>query len=154
MHWINNQLTVFTCVAWGFETHAFTIISDDLQHGKDAVLIFMDLRLDEMGAWTDTYDEVIVFSDGAVGQFKNRYVMRAVQVLSMKHSKQMRWDFFASSHGKGAVDGIGAEVKRIVWDCVRSKKMEVTCLDEFVRCAKERTHKIKVCTEYLLFKLG
>jgi len=30
------------------------------------------------------------------------------------------WNFFATSHGKGAVDGIGGTVKRTVWRNVRT----------------------------------
>lgn len=38
----------------------------------------------------------------------------------------LTWTFFATSHGKGAVDGIGAIVKRHVWNQVRSKRVPQT----------------------------
>ena len=33
---------------------------------------------------------------------------------------KMIWSFFATFHGKGAVDGIGGMVKRSVWRVVRA----------------------------------
>jgi hypothetical protein len=145
MHWINAQLTLFTCVAWGKSIQSFAIVSDELHHDKTAVLIYLDRILEETGAFTEIYDEVIIFTDGAASQFKNKYIIRAMEQLAKKMEKVVRWEFFATSHGKGAVDGIGGEVKRIVWDAVRSRQMEVTCLNDFVNCAQARTNKIKVC---------
>jgi hypothetical protein len=65
-------------------------------------------------------EEIVIISDGAPGQFKNRYIMKAMHELSKKW-KANKMGVFAASHGKGAGDGVGGEVKRIVWDCVRSK---------------------------------
>jgi hypothetical protein len=153
MHWVNDQLTIFTCVAWGTTVQSFAIASDDLQHDKGAVLIFFDRILSETAAFSEIYDEIVVFTDGAVSQFKNKYVMTAMHQLSRKINKCVRWEVFAASHGKGAVDGIGGEVKRIVWDSVRSRKTSVTSLDEFVACASERTKKIKVSIQFYKFHL-
>ena len=34
----------------------------------------------------------------------------------------MNWRFFASGHGKGAVDGIGATAKKMLWTAIMSRK--------------------------------
>jgi hypothetical protein len=126
MHWVNDQLTVFTCVTWGTSVQSFAIVTDDLKHDKGAVLVFIERILEETdGLLDETYNELVFYTDGAASQFKNRFIMKAMQCLAMKISKVIRWEFFATSHGKGAVDGIGGEVKRIVWDNVRSRRVDV-----------------------------
>ncbi len=37
----------------------------------------------------------------------------------------LKWNFFATSHGKGAVDGLGGTVKRSVWRQMRSGNVHV-----------------------------
>ena len=37
----------------------------------------------------------------------HKYVMSAIQPLSEKHGKTIVWNFSVTSHGKGAVDGVG-----------------------------------------------
>jgi len=36
--------------------------------------------------------------------------------------QECTWNFFATSHGKGAVDGAGGTIKRLVWMQVLSRK--------------------------------
>lgn len=42
--------------------------------------------------------------------------MSALDMLSLKHNVKLAWNFSATSHGKGPVDGIGATVKRMASD--------------------------------------
>ena len=56
-----------------------------------------------------------IFSDGAASQFKRRYLFSNLYEWQNDYSVQIMWNFFATSHGKGAVDGIGGTVKRSVW---------------------------------------
>jgi hypothetical protein len=144
MHWINEQLTVFTCVSWGEDVQSFAVISDDLRHDKDEVLIFLESILHEIDAFGNQYDEIVIFSDGAASQFKNQYIVAAMKFISKKYQKVFRWEYFATSHGKGAVDGIGGQVKRVVWDSVRAKKTNVSTLDDFVTCLVSKQIKVKV----------
>lgn len=53
-------------------------------------------------------------------------------------------NFFASSHGKGAVDGVGGKVKHSIWVAVKSRKHTVNSLQSFVRCAQDIVKSIKV----------
>ena len=56
-----------------------------------------------------------LFSDGAAQHFKQSFFFNAVtrlpKLLGVEHLKII-YDFFATSHGKGAVDGIGGTAKR------------------------------------------
>jgi hypothetical protein len=152
MHWINDQLTIFTCVSWGSSIQSFAVVSDDLRHDKDQVLIYLERILNEVEAIGDQYSEIVIFSDGAVSQFKNKFIVAAMRFLSRKILKVIRWEYFATSHGKGAVDGIGGKVKRIVWDAVRGKKASVSTLDEFVKCALSKEVKTKVSHPIFIFR--
>jgi len=40
--------------------------------------------------------------------------------LEQDHGVKIWWNFFATSHGKGPVDGLGGSVKRSVWRHVKS----------------------------------
>ena len=57
--------------------------------------------------------KIIYFSDGAAPQYKNRK-----NFLNLCHHKddfgvKAEWHFSATSHGKGACDGLGGTVKRL-----------------------------------------
>ena len=42
-------------------------------------------------------------------------------LLQEKHHIHIHWNFFATSHGKGPVDGIGGAVKRYVWTAAKQR---------------------------------
>ena len=46
-------------------------------------------------------------------------------------------EFFATSHGKGVVDGIGGTVKRAVWRYVRSEQAHITNAKEYAEIAQQ-----------------
>ena len=56
--------------------------------------------------------EITYYSDGCAGQYKNRYNF----INLLYHEKDFgiiaHWNFFATSHGKGAADGIPGAMKR------------------------------------------
>lgn len=47
------------------------------------------------------------------------------------------WNFFATSHGKGAVDGIGATVKRGIWNAIKSCQIVIKDSTECFEYAKK-----------------
>ena len=56
--------------------------------------------------------KVIYFSDGAGSQYKNKSNFLNLLLHKKDFSVEAEWHFFATSHGKGACDGIGGCVKR------------------------------------------
>lgn len=60
----------------------------------------------------------------------------------------IEWNFFASSHGKGAVDGVGAIVKRKVWQLTKAKKLVIPDAFAFYQCAEQN---MKELTSFMLF---
>jgi hypothetical protein len=76
-----------------------------------------------------------IFSDGAASQFKQKYNLCNLTFFNETFGIDVAWHFFASGHGKGACDGIGATIKRSVWLRVKTGKFQVTNAEEFYNCA-------------------
>ena len=109
-HWSHAQATLFTAKAW-VNTEVkepYVIISDNLDHTKVAVFTYMDTILSNLRMKYPGIKTVHVFSDGASSQFKQRYLFANLNLWETKLKIKLEWNFFATSHGKGAVDGLGA----------------------------------------------
>jgi hypothetical protein len=141
-HWFNEQLTVFTAATWGPEPQSFAFISDCLSHDKFAVLVFLQKLLE----FHPEKCKIHIFTDGAASQFKNSFIMTAISnyVATSDTILDINWSFFATSHGKGAVDGIGGEVKRMVWTTVKTGRDSVRSMEDFIMVARQKSTKIKV----------
>ena len=64
------------------------------------------------------------------------------RVLQRKEMK-IKWHFFATSHGKGVVDGLGGTVKRVVWTAVSTRKVpQVLNAEEFAKVATQMCKSI------------
>ena len=70
-------------------------------------------------------------------QFKQRYLFSNLYSWEQEHDIKIKWQFFATSHGKGVVDGIGGTVKWSVWRHVRSGKAHITNPAEYAEVAKD-----------------
>ena len=78
-------------------------------------------------------DSVIFWSDGPSSQFKNRFMFEYMSILVKKFSLgSLKWNFFATSHGKGAIDGVGGTLKRIVYTYVKARQGLVKSAQDFV----------------------
>ena len=53
-----------------------------------------------------------IFSDGPSSKFKQKYLFSNLYLWEEEHDLKINWNFFATSHGKGIVDGVGGTVKR------------------------------------------
>ena len=144
-YWNQNQLTIFTICVWMHnEQKSMVFVSDDLDHEKTSVLVFIHKVLSEL---TTKYAirKVDIFSDGPSSQFKNQYVFNCLPFLLQQHHLEcLNWHFFATSHGKGAVDGVGGTVKRNVWMETLSRREVVNSLNDFCRISMKKEQKVKV----------
>lgn len=92
---------------------SFCFISDEL-HQTETVHAFLEVLL---GHLQDNYpflNKIHYFSDGCAGQYKNKYNFLNLCYHKSDYSFDCEWNFFATSHGKNACDGIGGTVKRAV----------------------------------------
>jgi hypothetical protein len=69
-HWKNDQITIFTVVAWhAGDKRSFAFVSDHLLHDKQAVFLFVDRLVDLLSLRTKS--EIAFFMDGAASLFKS-----------------------------------------------------------------------------------
>ena len=117
VHWNHRQATLFTCYAWISPevNESIVIIWDDLTHTKLSVYAYMTRILDIIVTKYPSVKSIDIFSDGAASQFKQKYLFSNLHTWETKFEISLQWNFFATSHGKGVVDGIGGAVKRSVW---------------------------------------
>ena len=101
---------------------SFVVISDDLKHDKFAVWSMLKRVIQHLKE-VHGIEKIKIFSDGCAAQFKNRYTLRNISYFKYDFQVEAEWSFFASSHGKGAVDAIGGTVKRNVWRCQGKKNL-------------------------------
>lgn len=143
-HWSHAQVTLFTCCIWTTEKlHSLVIVSDELSHNKYTVHLFLQKIFEYIKSVSENITFLYIFSDNCAAQFKNRYVMTSMNALKAEYGfNHLEWNFFAASHGKGAVDGIGGIVKRSVWIAVKSRKAIVNNALEFYDLARSLSKNI------------
>lgn len=135
-----NLLTV--AVFYKGETKSIVICSDTKEKDKNAIFAFLlhvfDNCIDNI---EDESIQEIIYSDGPSSEFKNKFMVKFVHIISQKYKKDFQWKYFATSHGKGVVDGIGGRIKSIVRQAVMSKRAESVIVQnsrDFARVASEK----------------
>ena len=66
--------------------------------------------------------QIVYFSDGAAQQYKNRKNFSNLCHHELDFSVKAEWHFSATSHGKGACDGLGGTVKHLEALASRDKR--------------------------------
>ena len=99
-HWKKKQVTLLTSVYWsGYKTTSSVVVSDDLTHTKNSVITFVDTLLSKL--LSSKVKLLHIWSDGPSSQFKNKFVAASLPWLAKRHSIDIQWHYFATSHGKG-----------------------------------------------------
>ena len=118
-HWNNAQATIHPFVAYFRESDSishlsFVIISDIMQHDTVAVYLYqMKLITFLKNSLGCLPKKIFYFSDGAASQYKNRKNFVNLCHHQADFGFPAEWHFSATSHGKGACDGLGGTVKRL-----------------------------------------
>lgn len=122
-HWNNKQVTIhpFVCYyknAKGELQHvSYVPISECNKHDSTAVWLFQEKLIKFLKEFLkEQFDikKIIYFSDGCAGQYKNCKNFINLCYHETDHGIKAEWHFFATSHGKGACDGVGGIIKRMV----------------------------------------
>ena len=119
-HWDNSQCTVHPFVLYfkdssgaiGHKSYCF--ISDCTKHSTAMVHTFQKVLIPVLKENHPSLTEIIYFSDGCAGQYKNRFNFINLLYHEADFGVKAQWNFFATSHGKNACDGIGGTLKRSV----------------------------------------
>ena len=72
-----------------------------------------------------------------------------MEMSEEKHASKIRWNFFATSHGKGAVDGVGGVLKRRAWNKVKARQVVIQNAVEFTDAVKDGGIICNFLTEYV-----
>ena len=143
-HWNTIPLSIFTAFVWSKkENFSFALPSADVSHDKFVVNAALEIILNHIKIVLPNVKEINCFSDGAASQFKQRFLFRNLIHISNERKIRLNWHFFATSHGKGVVDGIGGTVKRLVWSAVLAGG-SCRSAEDFIKIARNKTNKINL----------
>ena len=146
VHWQHSQATIFTAHAWinTQERESIVIISDDLEHTKLSIYAFISKVLSLLREKYRDFHQVDIFSDGPSSQFKQRFLFSNLHLWGKRFHCEVHWHFFATSHGKGIIDGLGGTVKRSVWRYIQSGRGHATTPQMFYEVAVQRNPNINI----------
>ncbi|CAF3410399.1 unnamed protein product [Rotaria socialis] len=118
-HWNTKPLSIFTAFVWSkSKSFSFALPSLDLTHDKFVANAALKIILNHIETVLPNVLEVNCFSDGAASQFKQRFLFRNLMQSNNERKIKLSWNFFATSHGKGVVDGIwGGDCKTSCMVC-------------------------------------
>lgn len=149
--WTRGSVCLFTAASiHNDECQTFAICSDTSTKDKNTIACFIKhLYENELLAVPEMWDDVeeVIWTDGPSSEFKNRYMVYLCQQLSLQFKKPFTWKYFATSHGKGIVDGVGGRIKSIVRTSVMSKKKDAPIVQnakEFADVAKKLMKNTKI----------
>lgn len=95
-HWSHGQCSVFTAYSWigKDDEQGFTIVSDNLLHGKVSVSKFLDILIETIVSRCAQVETVHIFSYGAASQFKSKFIMSILHVYELRHDIKIYWNYF------------------------------------------------------------
>ena len=116
-HWNNNQATVYNIVIYYKEETdikhcSLVIISDCLSHDTVSVYTFHKILIQFLKSKFAVVTKILYFSDGAPQQYKNNKNVLNLSYHKTDFGVDAEWHYYATAHGKGPCDGLGAVVKR------------------------------------------
>ena len=125
---------------------SYVIISDYLSHDKYAVDVFNRLIIADLKGKLQGLQVIDIFSDGAGQHFKQKFTISNITFYEMELGVKCNWHFFATSHGKGAVDGVGGTVKRAVYKAIMAEQAYVNNFTTFAACARKTVKAVHILT--------
>ncbi|CAF2705939.1 unnamed protein product [Rotaria sp. Silwood2] len=140
--WNTKPLSIFTAFVWSrSKTFSYALPSLDVTHDKFVVSSALEIILNHLESVIPNVKEINCFSDGAASQFKQRFHFRNLVRIANERRIDLSWHFFATSHGKGVVDGIGGTVKRLVWSSILASGV-CRSAEDFIKLPMKETNKI------------
>ena len=118
-HWNNSQATVHPFVVYYMKSGqlhhlSYVVISDCLHHDTVAVHLFQRSLIDYLKEQFGSLPcKIFYIFDGSAAQYKNRKNFLSLCQHEEDFGVAAEWHFSATSHGKGACDGVGGTVKRL-----------------------------------------
>jgi len=146
--WSRGSVMLFTAaVTYKTDCKTYLICSNSSDKGKNTIAVFLSTLYELIEDGSRDPQHEIIWSDGPSSEFKNRFMVHLIKHLSAKYNKPFTWKYFATSHGKGVIDGIGGRAKSLVRMTVMSKgsgSPVVQNSTDFVRVASGLLNKTSV----------
>ena len=108
--------------------------TDLTDHTNTTIVVYLDYLLNIHAVYRSN---IFLWSDGTSSRFKNRFMARFMEMSEEKHASNISWNFFATSHGKGAVDGVGGVLKWRTWNKVKARQVVIRNAAEFTDAEKD-----------------
>ena len=141
-HWNTKPLSIFTAFVWSrSKTCSYGVPSLDVTHDKFVVSSVLEIILNHLESVIRNVKEINCFYDGTASQFKQRFHFRNLVRIANERRIALSWHFFATSHGKDVVGGIGGTVKRLVWSSILAGSV-CRSAEDFIQLAMKKTDKI------------
>lgn len=125
--WGRNNVNLFTMALFDNKDKCWSFIGiTESDKNKDTIYTFVSkicafIKEKNIGIG----QKLAIFTDGPTSEFKNKYMVKLVEVLHSKLNCKISWQYFATSHGKGVVDGIGGLAKSMVRKEVMARRTVV-----------------------------
>lgn len=150
-HWNNNQATIFTIVVYYKENNdlkhvSLAVISDNLNHDTVAVYEYQKITIHYLKS-NFTVKKVYYITDGAGQHFKNKNNMQNLLYHNKDFGISAEWHFYATAHGKGACDGIGANLKR----GTKRASLQLSCINRILTAENLYEWAKNYCKETKVF---
>ncbi|KAK3755434.1 hypothetical protein RRG08_008009 [Elysia crispata] len=148
--WSRQSVNLFTAAFFsgGHYDSSYVFVTESKDKGKNSVIIFLRkfLSIEDHKKLCDKFS---IFSDGPSAEFKNKFCVKMLDMLKKEFkltNTKLQWNYSATSHGKGIVDGIGGRAKSLVRKAVMSKrnKVVVQSAHDFAEIAKSLMEKTVV----------
>lgn len=149
-HWASRSCTVYCAVIYYRETPSdevkvasYACISDYMMHDKYSVVVFNDAVLRDFKAHHPAIDVKVINyqSDGCGQHFKQKYMLCYITTIP---DISVNWHFTATSHGKGAVDGVGGCLKRRLHESIKARQLDPSSIQELATYAAKMCPNISI----------
>ena len=153
-HWVNDpasSVTIYTAVLYYRQSNdphvlrsqCYAVISDAPRHTTSEAKAFNKAILEDFTS-NNPIKKIIAWTDGAAAHFKNRFMMTTMpDDTYLSGIEYESWNFFESYHGKGAHDGVGATLKRFVWQHILSGRKVVKNQRDFFKLVQDSSVNVK-----------
>jgi hypothetical protein len=133
-HWQKTQVTLHPFVIYYkgendevAKHKSYCVLSDYLKHDAESVHTFIKELIPKLKELIIGIDAIHFFSDGGPAHYKNKYNFANLSFFEKEYSMKVRWNFWASGHGKNACDGIDGSTKRQFRLASLRGEMLITC---------------------------
>ena len=144
-HWTQEQVSLFCATVHYSKDEVkkhqhYVFCLNVLDHDKGSIYFYNRYIIDDLKEKEIAVKNVHYWSDGPSSKFKKQFLFTNPLFHGQDHQAKTDWNFFVTAHGKDKNDGVGGDVKNVIWQKTLQQKEVVTSCEEFVSVAKKKFH--------------